>query len=65
MLIINNKKKVGYGDVLPKNPLEKIFSIIFILMGSGTFGFCISAIGKIINVKWKREAKLKFIYFLI
>ena len=38
---------VGYGDVTPQNPLERLLSCFFILIGCITFGYCINCIGSI------------------
>ena len=38
---------VGYGDIIPQNTTERIFSSLLILVGCGTFGYCISNLGSI------------------
>jgi len=38
---------VGYGDVTPQNPLERLFACFFILIGCFAFGYCINCIGTI------------------
>ena len=38
---------VGYGDVTPQNPLERLCACFFILVGCITFGYCINCIGTI------------------
>ena len=46
---------VGYGDITPKNPLEKIFSIIFTYMACGIFAYSLNRIGFIVSEIAKRE----------
>ena len=38
---------VGYGDVTPQNPLERLCACFFILFGCIIFGYCINCIGSI------------------
>ncbi len=39
---------VGYGDILPKNDYEKLYSIFFIYIGCGLFAYSMNVIGTIV-----------------
>lgn len=39
---------VGYGDITPSSTLERIYVIILMFIGAGTFGFIIGELGNII-----------------
>ncbi len=41
---------VGYGDITPKTPLLKVFTVIAILISSGIFGYSINRIGSILHL---------------
>lgn len=45
---------VGYGDICPQTPLEKIFVIIITIFSCGVFAYAINTIGSIF-----RENELK------
>ena len=36
---------VGYGDISPINPSEKIYTIFMTLLSCGTFAYAINCIG--------------------
>lgn len=40
---------VGYGDITPKNNIEKIFSIFVMLLGSGMFAYNLNKLSNIFN----------------
>lgn len=40
---------VGYGDIVPKNPLEMVFAIIIIFYTCGTFAYSINVISGIFS----------------
>jgi voltage-gated potassium channel len=42
---------VGYGDVTPVNMIEKIYSMVTMLVGLGIFGFFIGSISSILSKK--------------
>lgn len=46
---------VGYGDITPQNPLEIIFSIIFMFVACGLFGYVLNSIGNILHEISKRN----------
>ncbi len=33
---------VGYGDIIPKNTIEKIFVIFMTLLSCGVFAYCVN-----------------------
>ena len=49
---------VGYGDLTPQNPLEKLFAIIFIYIACGVFAYSLNSIGTIVNDLTKRSNEL-------
>lgn len=50
---------VGYGDIGPTNPAEKIFVIIFIYVACAMFAYSINSIGIIVSELAKRENDLQ------
>jgi len=47
---------VGYGDITPVNPLEKVVVVFLTLISCGVFAYSINQIGSIINnITKKRE----------
>lgn len=40
---------VGYGDVTPQTPFEKIISILSMLLSCGVFGYIMNSIGVIVK----------------
>ena len=46
---------VGFGDILPRNPIEKLFCIIVIIIGCIVYGYSINTIGSILNDIFKNE----------
>jgi hyperpolarization activated cyclic nucleotide-gated potassium channel 2 len=36
---------VGYGDLSPQTPLERLFGIFFLLIATGIFSFTMNTIG--------------------
>jgi len=49
---------VGYGDLTPQNPLEMLFTIIFIYIACGVFAYSLNSIGIIVNDLTKRSKEL-------
>ncbi|KAL4497232.1 hypothetical protein ABPG72_019552 [Tetrahymena utriculariae] len=47
---------VGYGDVIPKNNVERIYIMVMTLLSSALFGYVINTIGQIYTKKAKRRA---------
>lgn len=46
---------VGYGDVIPQNPTERVFTIVFIYIACGIFAYSINSIGVIVSEIARRE----------
>ena len=38
---------VGYGDICPWTPIEKLYGILMTLLSCGTFAFAVNTIGTI------------------
>lgn len=36
---------IGYGDISPQTPLERLFGIAFLLVACGVFSFTMTTIG--------------------
>jgi hyperpolarization activated cyclic nucleotide-gated potassium channel 2 len=36
---------VGYGDLSPQTPLERLFGVFFLLVACGVFSFTMNTIG--------------------
>ena len=51
---------VGYGDIVPKTTLEKLFSILMIICSCGVFAYSINRVGSIIQEMYQRDEGLKF-----
>jgi hypothetical protein len=41
---------VGYGDIVPNNDVEKVFSIFTILFSCGIFAYSVNAFDKKVNI---------------
>lgn len=39
---------VGYGDIIPKNPNERLFNIFVMIVGCGIFAFSMNSIADVI-----------------
>ena len=50
---------VGYGDITPKNNIEKCFSIILIYFVCGVFAYNLNSIGIIVKEIAKRESEFE------
>jgi len=50
---------VGYGDIVPQNSTERVFTSLLILAGCGTFGYCLSNLGSIFMEISLEENKYK------
>jgi voltage-gated potassium channel len=48
---------VGYGDIIPKTPLEKIFTIFYILIGIGVIAAFANSVVK--RASARRKARLQ------
>ena len=46
---------VGYGDITPKNSLEKLFTIMFTYVACGMFAYNLISIGMIVSDIAKRR----------
>ena len=46
---------VGYGDITPQNPIEVLFSTVFIYLACGMFAYSLNSIGIIVNDLTKRQ----------
>ena len=46
---------VGYGDITPQNPMEVLFSTVFIYLACGMFAYSLNSIGIIVNDLTKRQ----------
>ena len=51
---------VGYGDIIPKTSLEKIFSIFIIILSCGVFAYSINRLGAIIQQMQLKDDELRF-----
>lgn len=40
---------VGYGDITPKNTVERIIGMLCMLIASGVFAYTINSIGTIVS----------------
>lgn len=56
---------VGYGDITPTNPLEQIFCIVLIAIGSGVFGYSLNTVGAIVQDFQKIENEIKRKLYII
>ena len=50
---------VGYGDIVPQNPSEMLFTLFTLFIGCIIFGYNINKIGDIFNEMNKKEIKLE------
>lgn len=53
--VITTLTTVGYGDVVPKNNIEKLFCIIVMITGSGIFAYTINKLSNIFDDISKNE----------
>jgi len=51
---------VGYGDIVPKTSIERIFAIMVMLVASGMFAYSMNAIGSIFQNMDKSAQEYKF-----
>ena len=49
---------VGYGDVSPCTTIERLFSIISIILTCGVFAYCMNVIGNIIHNLEEKDIEL-------
>ncbi len=40
---------VGYGDIVPSNIYEKIYTIFIVFISCGVFAYCVNSIGTIFS----------------
>lgn len=50
---------VGYGDIVPQNSVERLFSCLIILFGCGQNAYSINSIGSIFQDMFREETALK------
>jgi len=50
---------LGYGDITPKNYIEKIFTIVLVLLSCFIFAFCMNSVGEILKEMGKQESQFK------
>ena len=50
---------VGYGDVAPCTTIERLFSIISIILTCGVFAYCMNVIGSIIHNLEEKNIELQ------
>lgn len=53
--VITTLVTVGYGDIVPKNPVEKFYCIIVMLIGSGIFAYNLNRLSNIFGDISKNE----------
>ena len=58
---------VGYGDISPQNPVEKLFVILMMIVACGVFAYSINSIGVTIQEMYQQEDNFRFLllYFII
>lgn len=50
---------VGYGDILPKNPLEVLVNIFTMLISCGVYAYTLNKVGAIFEKFSESENQLK------
>jgi len=50
---------VGYGDIVPTNSLEKIYTIMVMLIGCCMFGYIMNSIGTLVNQIKDKDADFR------
>jgi protein-S-isoprenylcysteine O-methyltransferase Ste14 len=50
---------VGFGDITAETTAERIFSIVWMILGVGMFSFAIGNVGSILSNIDKRESELR------
>jgi len=63
--VIISMNTVGFGDIVPKNPVEILFCIFFVVVGCMMFAYCLNCMGTIFHAFYKKERELKEELFLI
>ena len=50
---------VGYGDITPQNPPEKLFAILIMLLACAVFAYTMNTMGTVLqsfeNIEYKKE----------
>ena len=49
---------VGYGDITPTTTIERVFSIVSIILTCGVFAYCMNVIGNIIHNREEKNIEL-------
>lgn len=63
--IVISMNTVGYGDIVPQNPLEILFCIICVILGCLMFAYGLNCMGTIFHSFYKKERELKEELFII
>lgn len=50
---------VGYGDISPRNPIEKAFAVVIIILACGFFAYALNSVGQILNEMNRMEDEFK------
>lgn len=50
---------MGFGDITAETTAERIFSIVWMILGVGMFSFAIGNVGSILSNIDKRESELR------
>lgn len=50
---------LGYGDITPKTYIEKIFTIVLVLLSCFVFAFCMNSVGEILKEMGREESLFK------
>jgi len=40
---------VGYGDIVPANPTDRLFAMLIMIFTCGSFAYCLNAISTIFS----------------
>lgn len=56
---------VGYGDILPENPIEMVACIVTMLFACGVFAYSVNAIGMIFEAFNSEETAIKQNLYII
>jgi len=51
---------IGYGDIVPTNPVERGVAIVTILSGGVFFAYAINKIGNILTIAWQKKEKMLY-----